>query len=76
MLELELIARSRQEDMQREVEQTQIMREVAWPQSPLQQAVTRFSRSLIRLGEWLIHQMGKRPPIRKGDKLAWDGTNE
>ena len=59
MLELELLARARQEDIQREFKRQQLIRAAIRPRSPFRSAISGISRSLCRLGAWLERRMGE-----------------
>jgi len=60
MLELELLAKAKQRDIEREIEQSRF---VDQSHSPLRIAISRVSKGLIRLGMWLDRRMGETPSI-------------
>jgi hypothetical protein len=60
MFELEMLAKAKQRDIQREIEQSRF---VDRSHSPLRLSISRISKGLIRLGMWLDRRTGETPSI-------------
>lgn len=67
MLDLEMVAKIKQEELQREIEQSRF---VDRSHSPLRLTISRLSHGLIRLGMWLDRRMGQTPSIRAADSAS------